>query len=56
MSDCLILYILHHMACNTGAESMEILVPDSYMSGIYTRIFSLHAAGPQYFSASHLNF
>ena len=56
MSDCLILYILHHKACNTGAESMEIPAPDSYMSGTYTHIFSLHATGPQYFSAPRANF
>ena len=54
MSDCLILYILHHKACIAGAESTEI--PALMMSGTYTHVLSLHATGPQHFSAPHVNF
>ena len=39
MSDCLILYILHHKGCIAGAYSTHL------MSGEYTHIFILHATG-----------
>ena len=39
-------------ACNAGAESIEIPAPN--MSGTYSHIFSLHATGPQQFSAPHV--
>ena len=50
----MILYMLHHKACNAGAESTEIPAPN--MSEAYTHIyiFSLHATGPQYFSIPHV--
>ena len=48
----MILYILHHMACNAGAESTEIPAPN--MSGEYTHIFSLHATSPHHFSTLHM--
>ena len=55
MSDCLTLYLLDHKTCIAGAESTEI--PDSnMMSGANQHnIFSLHAIGPQHFSAPHVN-
>ena len=55
MSDCLTLYLLDHKACIAGAESTEI--PDTnMMSGANKHIFSLHAIGPQHFSAPHVNY
>ena len=56
MSDCLTLYLLDHKACIAGAESTEIHVPDTNMSGANKHIFSLHAIGPQHFSAPHVNY
>ena len=44
--------MLHHKACNAGAESTEILAFN--MSGAYTHIFSLHATSPQQFSIPHM--
>ena len=44
--------MLHHKACNAGAESTEIPAPN--MSGAYTYIFSLHATSPQRFSTPHM--
>ena len=44
--------MLHHKACNAGAESTEIPAPN--MSGTYTHIFSLHATSPQLFSTPHI--
>ena len=55
MSDCLTLYLLDYKACIAGAESTEI--PDTnMMSGAYKHIFSLHAIGPEHFSAPHVNY
>ena len=44
--------MLYHKACNAGAESTEIPVPD--MSRAYTHILSLHATSPQHFSTPHM--
>ena len=44
--------MLHHKACNAGAESTEIPAPN--MSEAYTHIFSLHATSPQQFSTPHM--
>ena len=44
--------MLHHKACNAGAEYTEIIAPN--MSGAYTDIFSLHAASPQLLSTPHM--
>ena len=44
--------MLHHKACNAGAESTEIIAPN--MSGAYTHIFSLHAMSPQHLSTLHI--
>ena len=45
-SNCLIVNMLHHKACNAGAVSI--------MSGAYTHVFSLHATSPQQFSTPHM--
>ena len=55
MSDCLILYLLDHKACIAGAESTEI-PGTNMMSGAQKHIFSLHAIGPQHFSAPYVNY
>ena len=44
--------MLHHKACNAGAESTEIIAPN--ISGAYTHIFSLHATSPQHLSTPHM--
>ena len=44
--------MLHHKACNAGAESTEIPAPN--MSGAYTHILSLHPTSPQHFSTPHM--
>ena len=44
--------MLHHKACDAGAESTEIIAPN--MSGAYTHIFSLHATGPQHLSTPYI--
>ena len=43
--------MLHHKACNPGAESTEIPAPN--MNGAYTHIFSLHATSP-HFNTPHM--
>ena len=51
MSDCLILYIVHHKACIAGAESTEIPTCDDEWS-IYIYI-SLYSTGPQHLVYIH---
>ena len=44
--------MLHHKACNAGAEPTEIIAPT--ISGAYTHIFSLHATSPQHLITPHM--
>ena len=44
--------MLHHKACNAGAESTEITAPN--ISGAYTHIFSLHITSPQHLNTPHM--
>ena len=44
--------MLHHKACNAGAESTEIIAPN--ISGAYIHIFSLHATNPQHLNTPHM--
>ena len=44
--------MLHHKACNAGAEPTEIIAPT--VSGAYTHIFSLHATSPQHLITPHM--
>ena len=44
--------MLHHKACNAGAEYTEIIAPN--MNGAYAHTFSLHATSPQHLSTPHM--